>query len=126
VIEVLHELGEDYIGCMYAAVHKSYTAASKRQSGEVLSEQGEGYTKVTRGIKWLVESALFDLKGTHPAGYGRLKEALETLLTPQPIYDSTKDYQVRQDPMIFWKKDIMGPAIHMFTEGPGCDEAAIE
>jgi hypothetical protein len=129
VIEVLDEISEDYHGCVYADIHSRYKDVTRRPSGEVLLEQGTGYTKVTRGIKWLVESALWDTGGFRPTRYGPPTKALETILAPQPIYDGSKDYKVMVGPdqaEIFSLSGVMAPAIRIFTKGPHGDEAAIE
>jgi hypothetical protein len=128
-IKVLDEISENYIGCMYGEVLRCYTKATSQQSGEVLLDRGDGYTKVTRGTKWLVECALLDMEDWHTtrSQNAPLRKALEALLIPQSIYDSTKYYEVFEgEEDMFSVNGPTSPALRIFTTGPHCDEAAIE
>jgi len=106
----------------YSHVVDEYIHQTDLMSGEVLWDKGEGYTTVTRGVKWLVECALIRL----PDGiayYAGTRTALQQLLTPQPKYNSSKDYQ-EGDHFITMK--AIQPALRLFTMWPRCDEASID
>ncbi|KAI4652399.1 hypothetical protein J4E93_002601 [Alternaria ventricosa] len=106
---------------LYSHVVDEYTHQTDLMSGEVLWDKGEGYTTVTRSIKWLVECALIRLPDG-VACYAGARTALQQLLTPQPKYNSSKDYQ-EGDHFITMK--AIQPALCLFTMWPRCDEASI-
>ncbi|KAI4628519.1 hypothetical protein J4E83_003069 [Alternaria metachromatica] len=106
---------------LYSNVVDEYTDQTDLVSGEVLWDKGEGYTTVTRGVKWLVECALIRLPDGVPY-YAGARTALQQLLTPQPKYNSSKDYQ-EGDHFITMK--AIQPSLRLFTMWPRCDEASI-
>ncbi|KAI4919988.1 hypothetical protein J4E90_002128 [Alternaria incomplexa] len=107
---------------LYSNVVDEYTDQTDLMSGEVLWDKGEGYTTVTRGVKWLVECALMRLPDG-VAYYAGTRTALQQLLTPQPKYNNSKDYQ-EGDHFITMK--AIQPALRLFTMWPRCDEASID
>jgi hypothetical protein len=91
-------------------------------STEVISEKDGGCTTVTRGIKWLVERALVRLPDG-VAHYAETRKTLQQLLTPQPKYDSSRDYEAVDFHITV--TTAIRPALRLFTVWPRCDEASI-
>lgn len=73
-----------------------YNHQTNLKSGEVLWDKGEGYTTVTRGVKWLAECALMRLPDG-VAYYAGTRTAFQQLLPPQSKYDNGNDYQEEED-----------------------------
>jgi hypothetical protein len=103
-----------------------YTGQTELESGDAIWERGEGYTTVTRGIKWLVECAFLRLPDGVPL-YTETRKSLQKLLTPQPKYDSSRDWK---EPTIYEDYNTVitavQPAFRLFTIWPRSDEASIE
>jgi hypothetical protein len=91
-------------------------------STEVISEKDGSYTTVTRGIEWLVERALVRLPDG-VAHHAETRKTLQQLLTPQPKYDSSRDYEAVD--FHITATTAIRPALRLFTVWPRCDEASI-
>ncbi|KAI4715048.1 hypothetical protein J4E89_000734 [Alternaria sp. Ai002NY15] len=107
---------------LYSNVVNEYTNQTDLMSGEVLWDKGEGYTTVTRGVKWLVECALIRLPDG-VAYYAGTRTALQQLLTPQPKYNGSHDYRGEEE--YCQTMTAIQPALRLFTMWSRCDEASI-